>query len=92
MKKPELLILDDSMSAVDAMTESGILGNLIRERSGKSTLIIAHRISSVQHADEIIVLDQGRIVQRGSHEELMACPDGPYASLYRIQQEGLQHA
>ncbi|WP_256992603.1 ABC transporter ATP-binding protein [Paenibacillus sp. XY044] len=92
MKKPELLILDDSMSAVDAMTESGILGNLIRERRGKSTLIIAHRISSVQHADEIIVLDHGRIVQRGNHEELMASPDGPYASLYRIQQEGLQHA
>lgn len=92
MKKSELLILDDSMSAVDALTESGILDNLIRERAGKSTLIIAHRISSVQHASEIIVLDEGRIVQRGNHEQLMAREDGLYASLYRIQQEGLQHA
>ncbi|GGA36283.1 ABC transporter ATP-binding protein [Paenibacillus physcomitrellae] len=92
MKKPELLILDDSMSAVDAVTESGILDNLVRERTGKTTLIIAHRISSVQHADEIIVLDQGRIAQRGTHEQLLHDPNGLYASLYRIQQEGLQHA
>ncbi|MED5016114.1 ABC transporter ATP-binding protein [Paenibacillus chibensis] len=92
MKRPELLILDDSMSAVDTLTESGILSNLVKERQGKTTLIIAHRISSVQHANEIIVLDEGRIVQRGSHEELMARRDGLYASMYRIQQEGLQHA
>ncbi|WP_138495970.1 ABC transporter ATP-binding protein [Paenibacillus pinistramenti] len=92
MKQPELLILDDSMSAVDAVTEAGILDNLVKERKGKTTLIIAHRISSVQHADEIIVLDQGRIAQRGTHEQLLRDPDGLYASLYRIQQEGLQHA
>lgn len=92
MKKSELLILDDSMSAVDAMTEAGILGNLIRERKGKTTLIIAHRISSVQHANQIIVLDHGKIVQRGTHEELLRQPNGLYATLYRIQQEGLQHA
>ncbi|WP_223068218.1 ABC transporter ATP-binding protein [Paenibacillus caui] len=92
MKKPEFLILDDSMSAVDALTESGILGNLVKDRRGKTTLIIAHRISSVQHANEIIVLDEGRIVQRGTHEQLMQHPEGMYASLYRIQQEGLQHA
>ncbi|ANS75536.1 ABC transporter [Paenibacillus yonginensis] len=92
MKKPELLILDDSMSAVDAVTEAGILNNLVRERTGKTTLIIAHRISSVQHADEIVVLDQGRIAQRGTHDQLLRDPDGLYASLYRIQQEGLQHA
>lgn len=92
MKRSELLILDDSMSAVDAMTESGILRNLIKERKGKTTLIIAHRISSVQHANHIIVLDRGRIIQQGTHEELLRQPDGLYASLYRIQQEGLQHA
>lgn len=91
MKQPELLILDDSMSAVDAVTEAGILDNLIQDRSGKTTLIIAHRISTVRHANEILVLDQGRIVQRGNHHELMAETDGLYASLYRIQQEGLQH-
>ncbi|AWB45758.1 ABC transporter [Paenibacillus sp. CAA11] len=91
MKQPELLILDDSMSAVDAVTEAGILDNLIQDRSGKTTLIISHRISTVRHANEILVLDQGRIVQRGNHHELMAETDGLYASLYRIQQEGLQH-
>ncbi|CAM2976595.1 ABC transporter ATP-binding protein [Paenibacillus sediminis] len=90
MKKASLLILDDSMSAVDAVTETNIITRLRQERKGKTTIIISHRISAVRHADEIIVLDQGQIVQRGTHEQLLAA-GGIYASLHQIQEEGLQH-
>ncbi len=90
IKDSPVLILDDSMSAVDAVTEKRILHNLRKARQNKTTLIISHRISVVQHADEIIVLDKGRIVQRGTHEQLLAA-GGVYASLHRIQEEGLNH-
>ncbi|GAK41161.1 multidrug ABC transporter ATP-binding and permease protein [Paenibacillus sp. TCA20] len=90
MKKAPLLILDDSMSAVDAVTETGILNSLKKERKNKSTLIISHRISAVKHADLIVVLEEGRIVEQGSHRQLMSL-GGQYASLARIQEEGLNH-
>ncbi|MDO3408495.1 ABC transporter ATP-binding protein [Saccharibacillus sp. CPCC 101409] len=89
-KKARVLILDDSMSAVDAVTETGILDNLVRERRSKTTIIISHRISAVKHADEIVVLSEGRIVQRGTHEQLLR-REGAYAMLHRLQEEGLQH-
>ncbi|MBD8033718.1 MULTISPECIES: ABC transporter ATP-binding protein [Solibacillus] len=71
IKDPEILILDDSLSAVDAKTESKIIENIQTERSGKTTIISTHRLSGIQHADEIIVLDDGFIVERGTHEELL---------------------
>lgn len=86
-----LMILDDSVSAVDAVTETEILQTIQKERSGKTTIIIAHRISALKHADLIIVMDGGTIVQRGKHEELIAKP-GQYAELHAIQEEGSQHA
>jgi ATP-binding cassette subfamily B protein len=81
----QILVFDDSLSAVDTQTEKNLLENLIRLRSGKTTVIIAHRISSLQHADKIIVLDDGRIVERGTHQELLAAQD-LYYNLWQKQQ------
>ncbi|GIO95736.1 ATPase [Paenibacillus lautus] len=90
IKDAPILILDDSVSAVDAVTETEIMETIRDIRDGKTTIIIAHRISALKHADEIIVLDQGEIVQRGTHEELLS-KDGLYRTLHDIQEEGMKH-
>lgn len=82
---PELLILDDALSAVDAETEAEILANLKAERANKTTIISAHRLSSVMGADEILVLDQGKVAERGTHEQLMAA-HGWYQRMFEQQQ------
>lgn len=82
---PELMILDDSLSAVDAKTEEIILSGLKRVRQGQTTIIAAHRISSVMHAEEIIVVDDGTIVERGTHDQLLEV-DGWYKDMYQQQQ------
>lgn len=87
IKDAPILILDDSVSAVDAVTETRIIANLRQARRGKTTILIAHRISALRHADEIIVMDEGRIIEHGSHQELLR-KGGYYASLYKIQEEG----
>ena len=81
---PEILILDDAVSAVDTDTEEQILRNLAALRAGKTNIIIAHRISTLQHADQIIVLSGGTITEMGTHEQLVA-EGGMYADLYHRQ-------
>lgn len=84
LKNPRILILDDATSAVDMETEHEIQSGFQEVMRGRTTFIIAHRISSLRHADEILVLDEGRVVQRGKHSELISVP-GPYQDVYRIQ-------
>lgn len=84
IRQPRILILDDSLSAVDTYTEEKILRELRGIMRGRTSLIVSHRISTVKDADLICVLDQGRIVERGTHDQLISL-DGAYADLYRRQ-------
>lgn len=84
IKNPSILILDDSLSAVDTKTEEEILGNIQDLLATRTGILISHRVSTVKHADEIVYMDRGRITERGTHEELMALK-GSYYSLYHAQ-------
>jgi ATP-binding cassette subfamily B protein len=84
LKDPPILVLDDALSAVDTETESRILEALEARRGERTTIIIAHRLSSVLHADLILVLDAGQVLQAGNHAQLIAT-DGPYRHLWQIQ-------
>ncbi|HKK39448.1 MAG TPA: ABC transporter ATP-binding protein [Cryomorphaceae bacterium] len=82
--EPDILIFDDCLSAVDTETEEIILTNLRKVMQGKTTLLISHRVSTVKMADQILVLDHGKVVENGSHDELLAL-DGEYRDLYQKQ-------
>ncbi|MDW5289348.1 ABC transporter ATP-binding protein [Formosa sp. PL04] len=84
IKDPKILLFDDCLSAVDTETEEKILKNLYKVASGKTTIIVSHRVSSAKNADKIIVLDDGRIIQQGSHNTLINI-DGYYKTLYLKQ-------
>ena len=84
MKSPAIIILDDATSSVDTETESRIFSNLDKVLPGRTSIIISHRVSSLQNCDLIVYLDRGRIIERGNHEALVKL-DGAYAGLYRRQ-------
>jgi ATP-binding cassette subfamily B protein len=83
---PKILVLDDALSAVDAETEERILKNLLLERKGRTNVLVSHRVSTLRHADRILVLDGGKMGQYGSHEELMKDKKGFYAEIARLQE------
>jgi ATP-binding cassette subfamily B protein len=87
IKDPAMVILDDCLSAVDARTEQAIISNLRTFLQNKTAIIITHRIFALMDFDRIIVLDQGKIVESGTHAQLLAS-GGYYATLYARQQEG----
>ncbi|MBA4133742.1 MAG: ABC transporter [Flavobacterium sp.] len=84
IKDPEILLFDDCLSAVDTETEEQILNNLLQISKDKTTIIVSHRVSSAKNADKIIILDDGQIIQEGSHNQLINQP-GYYADLYQKQ-------
>ena len=86
LKNPAILIFDEATSALDSKSEKAIQAELDRIAQGRTTFVIAHRLSTVMNADEIIVMDQGRIVERGRHAELLA-KDGHYAMMWALQQQ-----
>lgn len=90
MKDAPILILDDSVSAVDTKTERTILNNLRQTRQGKTTILIAHRISTVEQMDKVLFVDEGKLVAFGTHEELYAtCPDyQKMVELQKLEEEG----
>jgi ATP-binding cassette subfamily B protein len=85
LRRPAILILDDALASVDTYTEERILGGLGSYTAASTTILISHRVSTVRNADQIAVLDRGRIVEIGRHDELLAL-DGYYAGLYQKQQ------
>ena len=85
IRRPEILVLDDALASVDTQTEERILNRLREVMKLRTTILIAHRISTVQDADQIVVLDEGSIAERGTHDELIG-HDGIYAAMYRRQQ------
>ena len=84
LKDPPILILDEATSAVDSETEAAIARSIARIEAGRTTLIVAHRLSTVVHADKIVVIDRGRLVEQGTHEALLSA-DGLYANLWDVQ-------
>jgi ATP-binding cassette subfamily B protein len=89
LNKPGLLILDDATAAIDALTEARVRERLRDHAQARATIIIAHRLSSIKHADEILVLEQGQVIERGNHDTLLAL-GGQYAALWRLQYASAQ--
>ena len=88
LKQPRLLILDEATSALDGVTEKQVTRNLMEAYRGRTVLFITHRLGALRHADQILVMDQGALVEQGAHAELMAL-GGRYATLYSQQEAAL---
>ncbi len=91
LKAPEIVILDEATAHLDSESEAAVQQALATALTGRTSLVIAHRLSTVRDADVILVIDGGRIVERGKHDELLAA-GGQYADLYRIQFEGQEES
>ncbi|HEY5636153.1 MAG TPA: ATP-binding cassette domain-containing protein, partial [Burkholderiales bacterium] len=89
LKDPRILIFDEATSALDSKSEKAIQAELARAAEGRTTLVIAHRLSTVMDADQILVLAQGAIIERGTHGELLAA-EGEYARMWALQQQAAQ--
>ena len=89
LKNPSLLIFDEAASALDSETERAIQKELIALAQNRSTLIIAHRLSTIIHAHQILVMDDGSIIEKGTHEELLS-RGGRYAEMWRVQQSQIE--
>jgi len=87
LKDAPVLLLDEATSAVDNETEAAIQRSLLRVSADRTTIVIAHRLSTVRHADRILVLDEGRVVEDGTHEDLLAL-EGRYHRLWSVQTGG----
>ena len=87
LKDPKILLLDEATSALDAESERLVQEALERLMVGRTTIIVAHRLSTIKNADSIAVVQQGEIVEQGSHNQLMQVPSGAYASLIKHQQQ-----
>lgn len=85
VKQPKILILDEATSAIDVHSEQTVQAALDRASQGRTTIVIAHRLGTIQKADNIVVLRGGRVIQQGNHQELMSQTDGPYHSLATTQ-------
>jgi ATP-binding cassette, subfamily B, multidrug efflux pump len=90
LANPRILILDEATSSVDSLTESHIQEGLIRLMKGRTSFIIAHRLSTIRNADQVLVLHNHRIIESGTHDQLMSKPDGFYAKLYGMQGQKLE--
>ena len=91
LRNPPILVLDEATSALDTQTERAVQEALERLAEGRTTIAIAHRLSTVRDADQIVVLDRGRVAERGRHGELLA-RNGLYADMWRRQQEAAREA
>ena len=89
LRNPEILVLDDCLSAVDTETEDKILKELQKDKEERTTIIVSHRISTIRNAKHIIVIDDGRVVEEGSHSDLLK-RKGFYFELYKKQQSDLK--
>ncbi|KAG5446692.1 ATP-binding cassette sub- B member 6, mitochondrial [Clonorchis sinensis] len=92
LKNPYIMLLDEATSALDTTTERIIQSSLYKMAQNRTTLVVAHRLSTIVNADEIIMMHQGEIVERGTHQQLLAIPDGRYAKLWQAQSETGQNS
>lgn len=89
MKKPDIIVYDEATSSLDSITEKNILKALDKITKNKTTIVIAHRLSTVMNCDEIIVLGEKNVIERGTHESLLNKPDSSYRKLWQSQHEAV---